>query len=77
MYFNKNFVKINENKVVCMWKFKKKVGKMVSRQKTKKKKKMKKKEKKKAGKIFRKKIFKNLFFRVLSMTKIPSTFGHF
>ena len=76
MYFNKNFIKINENKVVCMWKFKKKWVKWFPAKKLKKKK-MKKKEKKKAGKIFRKKIFKNLFFRVLSMTKIPSTFGHF
>ena len=76
MYFNKNFVKINENKVVCMWKFKKKWVKWFPAKKLKKKK-NEKNEKKKAGKIFRKKIFKNLFFRVLSMTKIPSTFGHF
>ena len=28
MSFNENFVKINENKVVCIWKFKKKWEKL-------------------------------------------------
>ena len=61
MYFNKNFVKINENKVVCMWKFKKKWVKWFPAKKLKKKKKGKKKKKKKGGKIFQKKNLKKKF----------------
>ena len=39
MSINENFVKINENKVVCMWKFKKKWVKWFPAKKLKKKKK--------------------------------------
>ena len=32
MYFNENFAKINENKVVCTWKFEKKWLKLEKKQ---------------------------------------------
>ena len=62
MYFNKNFVKINENKVVCIWKFKKKWVKWFPAKKLKKKKNEKKRKKKRREKIFEKKFSKIYFF---------------
>ena len=61
MSINENFVKINENKVVCMWKFKKKWVKWFPAKKLKKKK-NEKKRKKKGGKNFSKKNFQKFIF---------------